>query len=236
MDSELLLDIYNRLRKRYGPQCWWPAETPFEVIVGAILTQNTAWRNVTRAIENLKKAGVFSAEKIAETPESRLAELIRPSGYFNQKARRLKGFMVWFRKKYGCNLEQLFARRVPALRAELLALNGIGPETADSILLYAGGKKTFVVDAYTRRIFSRHGFFPENATYEEMKAWFELRLPRRTALYNDFHAQIVHLGVAHCRKRPLCAGCPLEYLFELVPARSRPFEPPGGERIDLRLV
>lgn len=211
------------MRQHFGPRHWWPAETPFEVCIGAILTQNTAWTNVTRAIANLKGAGVFSVEGIASIEEPRLAELIRPSGYFNQKARRLKGFISWLEGQHDGQLKALFRTRLPKLREELLALNGIGPETADSILLYAAGKTTFVVDAYTRRVFSQHCLISADATYEEMKEWFESHLPRRLALFNDYHAQIVAVGSQYCRKRsPGCRDCPLAFLFERQGLPSRP--------------
>jgi len=221
--EELLLQIYRRLRRHFGPRRGWPAETPFEVCTGAILTQNTAWTNVTRAITNLKNAGVFSVEGLVSIREARLAELIRPSGYFNQKARRLKGFINWLQGQYRGELDAMFHTRLPKLRKELLALNGIGPETADSILLYAAGKTTFVVDAYTRRVFSRHGLVSPDSTYEEMKDWFESHLPRRPALFNDYHAQIVAAGSRYCRKRsPDCRDCPLAFLLRLPGLPRRP--------------
>ena len=214
-DTELLLKIYDRLRKHFGHRHWWPAETPFEVCIGAILTQNTAWPNVTRAIANLKDAGEFSVQGLADISEARLAKLIRPSGYFNQKARRLKGFIRWLNENYGGDLERMNCTRLPKLRQELLSLNGIGSETADSILLYAANKTTFVVDAYTRRVFSRHGLVSPNATYEEMKQWFERHLPKRRGLFSDYHAQIVAVGASYCRKRsPKCDDCPLRFLYD----------------------
>jgi endonuclease-3 related protein len=202
------------MRQRFGHRHWWPAETPFEVCIGAILTQNTAWTNVTRAIANLKEAGALSVEGIAGLELARLAELIRPSGYFNQKARRLKGFIRWLVERYGGDLDRMRRTRLPKLREQLLALNGVGPETADSILLYAANKQTFVVDAYTRRVFARHGLVRPNATYREIKDWFQVLLPKRLTLYNDFHAQIVAVGVHYCRPRnPRCQDCPLAFLF-----------------------
>lgn len=213
----MALQIYRRLRRRFGPRHWWPGDSPLEVIVGAILTQNTAWQNVTKAISNLKDASVLGIPELASIPEARLAQLIRPSGYFNQKARKLKGFVAWLMERHQGDLGSMFRTPLPRLRKELLALHGIGPETADSILLYAAGMKIFVVDAYTRRVFSRHGLIQEQASYDEIQAWFEARLPRSLPLYNDYHAQIVQVGKEYCRKTPLCRGCPLELLAGFPP-------------------
>jgi endonuclease-3 related protein len=214
-ENALLLEIYSRMKQRFGPLDWWPGETPFEVCVGAILTQNTAWKNVARAIDNLRAAEVLSTQGISEIEESELAQLIRPSGYFNQKAKRLKTFVDWLNDQYDGDIREMSKTRPVKLREELLSLTGIGPETADCILLYAAGKATFVVDAYTRRIFSRHGLVAEDATYDEIKGFFEERLPRRLALFNDYHAQIVETGKHYClKKEPKCEGCPLEYLWE----------------------
>lgn len=222
-DQDLLLEIYRRMKDHNGHQRWWPGETPLEVILGAILTQNTAWSNVEKAIANLRAEGVLSVEGLTGLEEERLARLVRPSGYFNQKARRIKCFLDWLHDRYGGSLKRMFCSRLPELREELLALKGIGPETADSILLYAAEKITFVIDAYTRRIFSRHGLVSESATYDEMKEWFEESLPRRRGLFNDYHAQIVRTAVTHCRKKPDCEACPLAYLFEVsgLPSRIR---------------
>lgn len=213
--QKLVLEIYSKMRGHFGHAHWWPGDSPFEVIVGAILTQNTAWTNVTKAIANLKEAGIFSVEAMVQVPESRLAPLIRPSGYFNQKAKKLKGFFLWLKERYDGDLERMSRVRLPTLRKELLALNGVGPETADSILLYAANKTTFVIDAYTRRIFSRHGLTAPDASYEWMKSWFEVHLPRRQGLFNDYHAQIVNVGKDFCQKQPRCERCPLKFLFGL---------------------
>ncbi len=196
-----LLDIYHVLLAHYGPQHWWPGETPFEVMVGAILTQNTNWQNVEKAIVNLKKAGVLSAKAIHEMPEPELAELIRPSGYFNIKAKRLKAFIGYFMARYGGSIKRMKGVDCGVLREEVLAVNGIGPETADSILLYALGCPTFVVDAYTKRIFSRHGFIPETADYHEVQKYFTDRLPKDVQLYNEYHALIVRLAKDKCLKK-----------------------------------
>jgi endonuclease III related protein len=201
--------IYETLYAAFGPQRWWPGETPFEVMVGAILTQNTAWTNVERAIGNLKRAGRLSADGILACPAGELADLIRPSGYFNLKAKRLKSYVQWYRDRFGA--DPAVMRRVPigALRAELLTVYGIGRETADSILLYACGLPAFVVDAYTLRIFSRLGVIPDRADYESVRARFMKSLPEDPALYNEYHALIVALGKDWCRPRARCEGCPL---------------------------
>lgn len=202
--------IYRRLRTRFGPQGWWPAETPFEVIVGAILTQNTAWGNVERAVANLKAARLLSARGLTRVPRRRLARLIRPSGYFNQKALKLKAFMAFLKREYGGSLAAMGRAPTAALRAKLLAVHGIGPETADSILLYALGRPVFVVDAYTVRVLSRHGLLPPGARYEEAQRFLTARLPRGARLFNEFHALFVRVGKEFCGTRPRCGGCPLE--------------------------
>jgi endonuclease-3 related protein len=165
--------MFRTLRRLWGPQHWWPAETQFEVIVGAYLTQNTSWTNVERAMENLRAANVLSIDAIREMPLARLEELVRPSGYFRQKAERLKRFIGFVDERYGGSLERMFAEPTAQLREELLALNGVGPETADSILLYGGGHEVFVVDAYTRRILDRHALLPASPTYEDIRRLFE---------------------------------------------------------------
>jgi endonuclease-3 related protein len=205
-----LKSIYKVLYKAYGPQHWWPGDTPFEVIVGAVLTQNTAWGNVEKTITNLKCEHVLKPFRLNSMPSKRLASLIRPSGYFNIKTRRLKNLLVLIRDHYRGSLKRMFADDPMELRANLLGVNGIGPETADSILLYAGGKPFFVVDAYTKRILIRHGLISNNADYQEVQSLFMENLPKDASLYNEFHALIVKVGKEHCRKRkPLCSGCPL---------------------------
>ena len=202
---------YGKLRKHFGPQHWWPGETPFEISVGAILTQNTNWSNVEKAIANLKSAKVMSPRKLYAVPEKKLAALIRPSGYFNVKAKRLRAFLALLCEKYHGSLRRLFKLEFDALREELLGVNGIGEETADSIILYAAGKPTFVIDAYTRRIFSRHGMCDRKARYSELKLIFESHLKPDARLYNEYHALIVRLGKEFCRARaPLCIECPLQ--------------------------
>ena len=202
-----LLEIFDLLLKQYGPLHWWPAETPFEVCVGAILTQNTNWRNVEKAIANLKAAGIITAAAIRATSQESLAELIRPAGFFNVKSRRLKEFVDWLFARTGGDLEELGKGDWLQLREELLRVRGIGRETADSILLYALHKPSFVVDAYTRRLFAQAGFFPETTDYEEVRALFMKHLPADVALFNEYHALIVEHCKVHCRKKPRCEGC-----------------------------
>jgi endonuclease III related protein len=205
-----LMDYYGAMSSRLGPMKWWPARTPFEVIVGAILTQNTTWTNVERAIENLRKERLLTQAGIEIAPVGRLGKLIRSSGYFRQKAKKLKAFVRFVRNEFGGSLKRMFALPTPELREKLLDVHGIGPETADSILLYAGNHPIFVVDAYTRRILTRHGLTHEKASYDEVRALFESRLSRDARLYNEYHALIVNTGKNWCRtKNPNCAECPL---------------------------
>lgn len=193
-----------------GPRQWWPGETPFEVVIGAILTQNTNWSNVEKAIKNLKTAGKLSPEGIYELSVTELAKLIRPSGFFNVKAKRVKAFINWLFSRYEGNLSKMFARDLQSLRSELLSVKGIGPETADSILLYAGNMPTFVVDAYTHRIFSRHELIPEESTYDDMKSFFEENLPKDVQLFNEYHALLVNIGKMFCKPKKVCEPCPLK--------------------------
>ena len=209
-----LMEIYDRLFSAFGPQHWWPADTPFEVVVGAILTQNTSWKNVEKAIGNLKARTSFDAEGLKTLGQEKLAEAIVPAGYYNQKSKRLIAFLDHLYERYEGSLEFLFARDTWNLREELLSLKGIGPETADSILLYAAGRPVFVVDRYTYRIFTRHGLLSEDATYDEMQAMFMDNLPEDIAFFNEFHALVVAAGSGFCKKRPRCAGCPLEEMLE----------------------
>lgn len=206
----LLLTIYHRLLERFGPRHWWPGETPFEVIVGAILTQATAWRNVEKAIANLKAAGALTPVGMAALSQARLAELIRPAGYHQVKARKLRAFLEYLDHDYAGNLERLLTRPMAQLRPELLACFGIGPETADSILLYAAGQPSFVVDAYTRRIFARLRVVSATIGYEPLRAMFMAHLPTDVHLFNEYHALLVALGQQHCLKhRPDCPTCPI---------------------------
>jgi endonuclease-3 related protein len=201
--------LYTILLQHYGPQGWWPGDTPLEVAVGAILTQNTNWKNVALAIGRLKEAGLLTAGALQELPETFLAEYIRPAGYYNIKARRLKNFLDFLFNRYGGSMEAMAAAPLELLRPELLAVKGIGPETADSILLYGLEKPTFVVDAYTFRILSRHGLTAEPSTYEELQAIFMDALPSETEPYQEYHALLVKVGKDHCRPQPRCAACPL---------------------------
>lgn len=207
-----LLDYYEKALRALGPQHWWPGETPFEVCVGAILTQNTNWKNVEKAISNLKAKGLMTPKRLAALSVGELAELIRPAGYFNIKAKRLKNFLKFLVEEYDGDLGRMSTERLETLREKLLSVSGIGPETADSILLYATQKPIFVVDAYTKRILLRHELVNEEADYHEMQRYFMDHLPGgvdETALFNEFHALIVNIGKNWCRpKEPDCAHCP----------------------------
>ena len=202
--------VYRRLYKAYGPRHWWPGETPFEVTVGAILTQNTSWRNVEKAIQRLKAKGVLSPQGIYRLKRSRLGSLIKSSGYYRIKADRLKSFMDFLFTEYDGDLRRMKRERLVALRKELLGVKGIGPETADSVLLYALKKPIFVVDGYTKRVLSRHGVISEKASYGEVQRVFMDHLPHDEKLFNEYHALFVHLGKTLCRKIPRCEICPLK--------------------------
>lgn len=202
--------VYDVLRKTFGHQDWWPGDTPFEVMVGAILTQNTAWTNVEKAIRNLKRAKKLSLRVFRTLSREELAAMIRPTGYFNIKADRLKHFTDFLIDEYQGDLRRMKREPVSVLRGKLLAVKGIGPETADSMLLYALDKKSFVIDAYTKRIFSRHGVAAETDDYSVWQGIFTRTLPKQRSLYNDYHAQIVRLAKDYCRKAPVCDGCPLK--------------------------
>jgi endonuclease III related protein len=205
--SRTLNDIYRRLFETYGPQHWWPAEEPFEVIVGAILTQSAAWTNVEKAILNLKNAGMLSPGAIRRLPEHELAGLIYPCGYYNTKARKLKAFVNWFGEKHHDSLDKLFDNSIRELRHQLLGIYGIGEETADSIILYAGNRPIFVVDAYTRRIISRVGLSLPNDSYSVFQALFMDNLRADPGMFNEYHALLVRLGKENCRKQPRCHHC-----------------------------
>jgi endonuclease-3 related protein len=207
---DTLMWMYESLLRSFGPQGWWPAETPFEVIVGAVLTQNTAWKNVERAIDNLKKAGVLTAAGMNSISEKKLAKLIKSAGYYNVKAKRLKNVMAFLNHEYGGDLSGLFEDSLSAVREKILAVKGIGPETADSILLYAAGKPIFVVDAYTRRVLLRHGILADGTTYEHIQTLFMHNLPHHVSLFKEFHALFVCLAKAYCKTTSVCRGCPLE--------------------------
>jgi endonuclease III related protein len=206
-----LSSYFATLSQALGPMRWWPARTPFEVIVGAILTQSTAWSNVEMAIANLRRERLLTPRALACVSTQRLAELVRPSGYFRQKAKKLKAFVRFLRAEYGGSLARMFRTPTPELREQLLGVYGIGRETADSILLYAGGHAIFVVDAYTHRILSRHRLAGAKQEYEATRSLFESGLPRDARLYNEFHALLVNVGKNWCRRHePHCAECPLK--------------------------
>jgi endonuclease-3 related protein len=203
--------IYHRLLSFFGEQGWWPAETPLEVMVGAILTQNTAWRNVEHAIANLKEAGVLTAEGLRRIPERRLARLIRSAGYYNVKARRLKALIAFLSGEFRGDIQKMFRMPLAPLRERILMVKGVGPETCDSMLLYAGEKPIFVVDAYTKRVLSRHGMITDKASYSDIQDLFMQSLPVDVALYKEYHALFVRLAKSFCKTKPHCAGCPLEH-------------------------
>jgi endonuclease-3 related protein len=212
MISKQLTGIYQLLFDRFGPQHWWPGQTQFEIIAGAILTQNTNWANVEKAITNLKAADRLTHEKLHHLDVSQLAELIRPAGYYNIKAKRLKNFINWLFENYDGKLTNLENLDTDRLRAELLAITGVGRETADSILLYAFDRPIFVVDAYTARIAFRHQLIEPDADYERLRELFQSNLPQDTKLFNEYHALLVRVGKEFCRPKARCPGCPLEKL------------------------
>jgi endonuclease-3 related protein len=218
-DDDRLRAIYETLRDDHGPLGWWPGRTRFEVATGAILTQNTAWANVEKAIASLRAKRWLSPRAMAAIAEPELAEAIRASGSYRQKARKLKSFLEWLQTRHGGSLAR--AGRVPTdeLRAELLGIWGIGPETADSMLLYVFERPVFVVDAYTHRVLGRHGL--HRGGYEEARAYLERHIRPSVPLYNDFHAQFVWVGHRYCGPRPRCDACPLKQ-----------FLPEGGPRVD----
>lgn len=209
--SRTLQEAYERLNNHFGPLHWWPAENPFEVVVGAVLTQNTNWKNVEKAIDSLKRAGVFSFDGLQSLTEEELAGHIRSSGYYNLKARRLKNLLEMIIRDFGGDLERLFAENTVTARRALLEVKGIGPETADSILLYGGGHPVFVVDAYTHRILSRHNLIAEECDYQLIQDLFMDNLNNDAEIFNQYHALLVITAKHFCKKRnPLCSRCPLE--------------------------
>jgi endonuclease III related protein len=208
--TSVLMEIYDRLSSSLGPSHWWPGDSPLEIMVGAVLTQNTAWVNVEKAVHRIKREGGLSAKVLSEVDEATLAEWIRPAGYYRLKARRLKNLMAFLMEEWGGQIHNLPNIPVEDLRRRLLTVNGIGPETADSILLYALGLPSFVVDAYTYRILMRHQMIEEEMSYEDLRNYFMERLPTDPDLYNEFHALLVRLGKDYCRKvQPRCEACPL---------------------------
>ncbi len=206
-DKLTLMELYQALRKLYGYRGWWPGETTDEIIIGAILTQNVNWKNVEKAISNLKANDLLSFEQIQRCPVESIARLIIPTRYYNQKARRLKDFAEFMRAEYSFSFEQMFARETAFLRKQLLQIKGIGRETADSILLYAGDKLQFVSDAYTARLLDRLGFVSQKIDYDERVDFITQRIPQDVELYKDMHAQIVHFSATVCKAKPLCEGC-----------------------------
>jgi endonuclease-3 related protein len=220
--TSTLTQVYKVLLEAFGPQHWWPGDSPFEVMVGAVLTQNTNWQNVERAIENLREADLLEPRALAAVPVDELEELVRPAGYYRVKARRLHNLLEYVTAQFDGSLEAMPAAGVDRLRRGLLKVNGVGPETADSILLYALGLPVFVVDAYTHRILARHGWIEYGADYHEIQDHFHASLPQDAALFNEYHALLVHLGKHFCRKTgPRCAQCPLR---EMLP-EGGPLEP-----------
>lgn len=205
-----LLQAYNHLLTAFGPQHWWPGESPFEIIVGAVLVQNTAWRNVERAIDNLRNTGAMNPQTLYALPSDELAELIRPAGYYQVKTRRLRNLLKFIVDEFDGSLERMFETNLFTLREQLLSIHGIGPETADAILLYAGGLPTFVVDTYTHRILARHNWIDYDADYHQIKDVFESALPAEASLYNEYHALLVRVGKDYCRRSAAkCDACPL---------------------------
>ncbi|HSC78321.1 MAG TPA: hypothetical protein VLB32_07135 [Candidatus Acidoferrales bacterium] len=208
--GRVLRRYYGRLYRHFGPQRWWPARTRFEVILGALLTQNTSWANVEKALNNLRREDLLSPARLSRVRVPRLERLLRPSGYFRQKTRAVRHFLGHLQNHYAGSLRKMLSRPAAELRDELLDLNGIGEETADSMLLYAAGRPVFVIDAYTRRVISRHGLASERATYGELQDVFHRHLPRRASLFNEYHALLVLVGKGYChRQEPNCDACPL---------------------------
>lgn len=204
-----LMVIYQRLLNDYGTHDWWPAQTPFEVVIGAILTQNTNWKNVEQALNNLRRAEALNPETIRQLSTPKLERLIRPSGFFRQKSERLKLFCQHLKERHQDRLDLWLKQDFDQVRNELLDLKGIGPETADSIMLYAGQRLTFVVDAYTNRVFTRLGLLKGKEKYAEVRKMFMREVEPDVKIYNEYHALIVNHCKEHCRKKPLCQDCPL---------------------------
>lgn len=208
-NNQTLIEIYNLLLSSFGPQNWWPAETELEMMVGAILTQNTSWNNVEKAILNLKEKSLLSIQNLSQIPASILAEYIRPAGYYNLKVKRLKNLINFIVDRYNADINTLFSLDTEAIREELLTVKGIGLETADSIVLYGAGRPIFVVDTYTHRILTRHSLIEEEAGYNDLQSFFMDNLPNDVELFKEFHALIVKTGKDFCRRRALCSNCPL---------------------------
>lgn len=205
-----LKKMYIRLFAKYGPQSWWPAQSRFEITIGAVLTQNTNWTNVTKAIANLRRENLLTPSALKSIPLKNLSQWIKPAGYFNVKAKRLKNFVDFLFKEYDGRLDRMAEVPLEELRKKLLSVNGIGPETADSILLYALDKPVFVVDAYTKRILSRHHLIDKDAPYHEVQKKFTENLTTDAKMFNEYHALIVRLAKDNCRTKPRCEQCPLK--------------------------
>ncbi len=214
MRKDLLLEIYRTLLKTSGPQNRFPADPPFEVVLGAILTQNTSWSNVDATLANLRQYGLLRLDRITGLDARELAPLLRPSGFYRQKAQKIKAFCDHVATKWNGSLEEFLSLETEALRCELLTIRGIGRETADSIVLYAAGKPSFVVDAHTWRIFSRHAWVEESILYDDLREYFLEALEPDVELFQEFHAQLVRIGQSYCRRKPLCESCPLNVFFD----------------------
>jgi endonuclease-3 related protein len=232
---QVLQTIYERLIRHFGPQHWWPGETAFEVAVGAILTQNTSWKNAAYAVANLKRFRLLDPFRLKSAPIQRLAGCIRPCGYYRQKAKYLKAFAEYLCHSHHGRMDRMAKIPIDLIRKDLLDLPGIGPETADSILLYALGKPIFVVDAYTRRVLARHSLIPWDADYHEIQSIFMDRLPHQSAIFNEYHALLVAVGKKFCRPHPHCSHCPLRRIGRLnletvETAENRAQRQPSGHR------
>jgi len=226
--SLLLPRYFDRMLQAFGPQHWWPARTRLEVILGAILTQNTSWRNAALALMGLRERGRIRVDRLELCSRSEIETLIRPAGFFQQKARTIRNFLNWLNEKCGSSIAVMFKRSSEILRKDLLSVQGLGPETVDAILLYAGRRPFFVADAYTRRIFGRHGLVPLNSGYSSVQDFLHRRLPLNPAFFNEYHALLVKVGKRYCkRSAPACGGCPLE-IFLARPASKHPRLQPAG--------
>ena len=227
--GELLPRYYSVLRARFGPQQWWPARTRLEVILGAILTQNTTWHNATLALCNLRKSGLLSWQALRHACLSGLEACVRPAGFYRQKARTIRDFVDWLSREHAGSLDRLFSLSTDELRRRLLDLRGLGPETVDAIILYAVRRPLFVADAYTRRVLARHGFVSDAADYHQTQEFLHAHLPPDTSLFNEFHALLVAVGKKHCKPQsPRCAGCPLEEFLPQGGAAQRLAQAPAG--------
>jgi endonuclease III related protein len=223
--GEVLAQYYQTLLRQFGPQGWWPARTRLEVILGAVLTQNTSWRNVTVAIRRLRKAGFLRWTQLLRASTAQLESCIRPAGYFRQKARTIRTFAEWLKSSHQGSLKELFAQPPELLRGQLLQLRGLGPETVDAILLYAGKQPFFVADAYTRRVLARHGLISPGDGYSQAQQFLHQHLPAEEAVYNEFHALLVEAGKRYCKRQaPQCEGCPLR---DFLPPAQRRLHPRG---------